>query len=251
MRLVEAIWQHAAQHAADGPALSGLRERQRPGRASWSSPSRCCCCASSSSAAEGLGRAPSNAGGADLRTCTRSRALARRAHGRLRRGLACCRRDQERALAVAAAPGPGRLSPTYQSRGRSRMLDRAPHGRRSWTAHGQGDGIRQIARALRDLARGGAEGAARRGRPRCRRSSAPRRPSRTGSRSWSSSRQCKGNLVRVHEELLRAGRDAVLPGADRLLPPPRHRPRRRRARRAATTSRPARRCSTTPRRTRR
>ncbi len=55
--------------------------------------------------------------------------------------------------------------------------------------------------------------------------------------------------MRVHEELVEGGRDALLPGAHRLLPPARHRPRAQEAGRPATTSRPARRCSTTPRRT--
>src|SRR5437867_4895581 len=33
---------------------------------------------------------------------------------------------------------------------------------------------------------------------------------------------CKGNLVRVHEELKAGGRGAVVSGADRILPPARH-----------------------------
>ena len=61
---------------------------------------------------------------------------------------------------------------------------------------------------------------------------------------------CKGNLVRVHEELLAGGAALVVSGADRLLPPAWHRASARRGRRASTTSSRARRCSTTPLRTR-
>ena len=60
---------------------------------------------------------------------------------------------------------------------------------------------------------------------------------------------CKGNLVRVHEELVAEWRGAVVSGADRVLPPARHRTSARRSRPAGIISSPASRCSMTPRRT--
>ena len=62
--------------------------------------------------------------------------------------------------------------------------------------------------------------------------------------------RCKGNLVRVHEELVAARRGVVVCGADGVLPAARHRTRATGGGGSVSLRSRARRCSTTPPRTR-
>jgi hypothetical protein len=124
-------------------------------------------------------------------------ALARRAYGRLRRGLSLLGPDRERAAALFARPRP--TSSTFRTDGRRGMLDHATRAA-ILTLQSRGEGIRQIARALR-ISRGAVRKVLSSGTPEVPLLDRPSRAQPHKEQIKELLAQCKGNLVRVHEEL--------------------------------------------------
>ena len=110
----------------------------------------------------------------------------------------------------------------------------------------KGHGIRQIARALQ-ISRGTVRTVLKAGSPTVPRIDRAEKaePYRDQILEWVE--RCRGNLVRVHEELVAQGVDDLLSRADGLLPAPWDRPRAAGARGPLRLRARRRRCSTTPR----
>ena len=89
--------------------------------------------------------------------------------------------------------------------------------------HEGGHGVRAIARALAGVARPRCGTVVRRGTAEVPRLVRPERADGHEADIRELYLSCRGNLVRVHEELTARGAVRVVPGADGLLPPPRHR----------------------------
>ena len=113
--------------------------------------------------------------------------------------------------------------------------------------HGRGQGVRAIARALQ-VSRAAVREVLRRGSAEVPRLARPEKALEHRDEILRLLRECDGSFMRVHEELTGAGLQLSYPAFTAFCrrhaigQPPR-------SRRGGTTSRPARRCSTIPRRT--